>query len=617
MERIGIDQSTWDRFVSGSETDIQKNIKAAQTHLEICNVDFAENLQYLHRLGYGQVQFRGCHFPGNFSIEHGADWTLPAKVLDFIDCKFHKIAILGNNTNASFTFHNFSALDELEVEGQIKYLKINNEINDSTKLIDKISLNSKPGDVHSTIELLRVDCKLVELESVHRTRISFEEAVINKLKWGGAQFASVFSVKSKFEQTIFEGFSGQLLYEDSILGKLQVSGGGASIDEEYDFLFKNTTAGHVEFICDLFLRRIMIGSGSHFGTLAFGELHAREINVTHSMIGWLVFPIKTIVVDTFDLSGSDSRKLHVNRLSFLKGTFEQQPGNKAKPKIILENFTLSALDFVSFHNNSYVYVSDVRYAEVEELAFLSDFSSTLSPEFVQICLDRNILIPISDDEKANFRLVRSDLGKINFISCDFSRMTMLFVASKMNEIFLAGTELPANLTGRYAERQIGYAQLKKVNDNRGDSVRSNEYLALELEAHYESLSERKQTIADHFDKITLFANKYSNRFNQSWISTLGVGLPVMALLYACYCISLGFSIDISFEEQSMLNLNKLLALFPEFIYPIHGADYVAKAMNIDVNEIPAKARLMEFLCRAVNGYFFYQFIQAFRKFGKK
>jgi hypothetical protein len=617
MKRIGVDQSIWNSFVSGEATEIQKNIKTSKSYLEVFNIDFDEDFLYLHKLGYGQIQFHGCFFTGTLRIEHDEDWTLSAKVLDFIDCKFDKITVYGNNTNLSITIHNFITLNELHVEGRIKCLKVNNEISDFNRVINKIGLNANPDDVHTTIELQRIHCKLVQMDSIDRTRITFDEAVVGKLDWGGSEHVSMYSKKSRFAQTVLEGFSGHLEYISSMLGTAQINGGYTSDDEEYNVTFKETIAGRIEFIYSLSLGQISIGAASCIGTLAFGEIHAKEINVSHSLIGWLVVPIKVNIWDTFDLSGSEARKLHINRLSFLKGTFEQQADKKVKPKIILENLTLSALDFISFHNNAYLYVSDVKYTEEESLQTPSDSHRALSSEFLQMCDDNNIPVPVFEDVEGEFRVIRSDLGKINFISCDFSEMEMLFVASKINEIFLAGTEMPRSLSGRYAERQIGYAQLKKINDNRGDSVRSNEYLALELEAHYESLHEKKRTIAEYFDKVTLFANKYSNRFNQSWVLTLCIGIPVMGLLYAGYCLSLGFVLDTGFEKNSMLTFRKLLSLFPEFIYPIHVADYVAKAMHFEIDEIPDMARLMEFLCRAVNGYFFYQFIQAFRKFGKK
>lgn len=85
----------------------------------------------------------------------------------------------------------------------------------------------------------------------------------------------------------------------------------------------------------------------------------------------------------------------------------------------------------------------------------------------------------------------SDLGKAIFMNCNFSRYKIVFVSSKITEIFLASTSFPkisdenyrtVKSTDDHEQRRLIYTQLKKVFENRGDFLNSTKFHRAELEA---------------------------------------------------------------------------------------------------------------------------------------
>jgi hypothetical protein len=96
-----------------------------------------------------------------------------------------------------------------------------------------------------------------------------------------------------------------------------------------------------------------------------------------------------------------------------------------------------------------------------------------------------------DGNKGLIEFYNSDLGKAIFMNCNFKDFTVRFSSSKINEIFLAGTDFPAisdenyiTISGLldYEQKILCYTQLKKIYDSRGDSLNSTKFHKAELEA---------------------------------------------------------------------------------------------------------------------------------------
>lgn len=125
--------------------------------------------------------------------------------------------------------------------------------------------------------------------------------------------------------------------------------------------------------------------------------------------------------------------------------------------------------------------SDFSGFAVDSLSFI-DFYNYGNISFSNL----NDGIPII----GNLQIRNSDLGKMLFMNCDFTGSELDFVSSKISEIFLAGTSMPtsskinssAEPTGfDFENKRLALTQLKKVFDNRGDSLNSTKFHQAELE----------------------------------------------------------------------------------------------------------------------------------------
>ena len=210
----------------------------------------------------------------------------------------------------------------------------------------------------------------------------------------------------------------------------------------------------------------------------------------------------------------------------------------------------------------------------------------------------------------------SDLGKTSFIDCDFSNNQMLFDSSRINEIALAGAKLPNpnnidNLTpSNKFQKQLALSQIKKVYQNLGDNLTARNYKAEELNTY-------KTTLNFGWEKFNLWLNKHTNNHGQRWDRPLALLLLSTVFFYTLYCLSLGFEIVSPFETDWIV-FRKNASYFLEYLNPIRKNDFIPKALlgAEKIKTIPNTAILIDSISKIVNAYLLYQFIAAFRKFGK-
>nr|WP_315419939.1 hypothetical protein [uncultured Pedobacter sp.] len=213
----------------------------------------------------------------------------------------------------------------------------------------------------------------------------------------------------------------------------------------------------------------------------------------------------------------------------------------------------------------------------------------------------------------------SDLGKINFVDTDFSDFSLSFYSAKLNEIFLAGSKMPktvkaidikrVNIDLKHQER-IAYSQLKKLHEQQGDLLASNEYFAGEMNAYYESMSWR-----GHFwEKLPLLLNRISSNHGQSWIRALVTTVLITGIFYASFLASLGIVPANPFRAGNLRHFIGVTSYFFDFINPLHKLDTFAALKTGD--EYPVLARFLDGIARIFIAYFVYQLIQAFRKHGR-
>jgi hypothetical protein len=269
---------------------------------------------------------------------------------------------------------------------------------------------------------------------------------------------------------------------------------------------------------------------------------------------------------------------------------------------------------------------------------------------------------ITSKKEGLIKIENSDLGKMIFMKCNFRNFQMLFESSKINEIFLAGTWMPHSYNiNRFItfsnessiNKRLAFTQLKKVFDNRGDSILATEYHEAELDSHfYEKNSIQKlkliysqykkmyegrgdtvkaieyqgkeldvhRTIlhkegGQYWERFQLSLNKYSNNFGQSWQWAIICIIVSGLIFYSFYCLSLGFYLGNSTSEDKQ-RFWTLASYFFEFINPIRKGEFI-KLEDSDYVKVTGWARVIDFFWRIVITYLGYQLIQAFRKYSKK
>ena len=209
----------------------------------------------------------------------------------------------------------------------------------------------------------------------------------------------------------------------------------------------------------------------------------------------------------------------------------------------------------------------------------------------------------------------SDLGKTTFINCFLNESSLSFESSKITEMFLAGTDMPVKVVDTtYQEMRSAYGQIKKIYENRGDAISSGIFFAKEINSYYEILSFKK----DGWEKFNLTLNKYSTDHGQSWKRGLVSLLSASIISYVIYCLSIGLKLDLRSGTQGWHLFIKASSYFFEYLNPVHKTDFVLNELGVKLDsDLISIARIWEGISRVIIGYLLYQFVQAFRKYGKK
>lgn len=136
-----------------------------------------------------------------------------------------------------------------------------------------------------------------------------------------------------------------------------------------------------------------------------------------------------------------------------------------------------------------------------------------------------------------------------------------------------------------------------------------------MNAHYEILkiNYKKLFSWDSAEISNIWLNKISNNHGKSTGQSFGILTILSMLLYTLYCYSLGYQISFC-HENNWGQFWGLASYYLEFINPIHKIDTIPKALSIC--PVPESSRTIDAISRIIISYLLYQFIQAFRKYGK-
>jgi uncharacterized protein YjbI with pentapeptide repeats len=210
----------------------------------------------------------------------------------------------------------------------------------------------------------------------------------------------------------------------------------------------------------------------------------------------------------------------------------------------------------------------------------------------------------------------TNLGKADFIYCNFEKAALEFQNSKITEAFFSETEFPKKVlvNGKinFNQAQLTFGQLASAFSKQGDNIRALEYNSREVEAHYNSI---KLFSVFFFRKINLWLNLISNNFGRDWVRgglfSFGIGLVFFCLLL------------ISTEEYKFdipIIDTKLAPAYLKFMNPLRFFELENLFINTPLEgniKLGSLSYLADFGGRIFVAYGYYQTIQAFRRFGRK
>jgi uncharacterized protein YjbI with pentapeptide repeats len=400
------------------------------------------------------------------------------------------------------------------------------------------------------------------------------KAQFDKCYFGDVDFKKSITINSgKFEWAYFSGIKTKALF---ILGgefnEFLLAGGAHSND------------------CDIFG---LYFSGGRFNKAhIYGLSKINKIYVTSGFISSLTLESEGITEIAIQESSDEGKELKISSL------YLNQLG---KINLSVKDIDIKIINF----NDSFINKDAVMRFSGMQIGALN-FNNIIN--YGQIAFNKMVLV-------TRLGIQYSDLGKTTLINCDLGSSNLSFESSKITDIFLAGTDMPLNTVATtHQEMRSAYSQIKKVYENRGDTISAGNFFAKEINSYYNILSFKKEG----WEKFNLTLNKYSTNHGQSWKRGL-ISLSSFSILtYIIYCLAIGIKLDFHSGINGWHLFIKVSSYFFEYLNPVHKTDFVLNELGKNVgSDAIAFARMWEAISRIIIGYLLYQFVQAFRKYGKK
>lgn len=192
---------------------------------------------------------------------------------------------------------------------------------------------------------------------------------------------------------------------------------------------------------------------------------------------------------------------------------------------------------------------------------------------------------------------RTKFGKSTFTSCDFPIDNTSFEKFKT----LENVHYPDQKSDNYYKDQYEiFLQLKIILESTGNFYEAQKLQAISNDA----LKKIKQISC--WDRAILWINGKSNNHGLSIKLPLIYFLSFSIIFYILYLLSLG----------RIFNGNKinysLIGYYFSFIDLTHRTDFL-----VDKDEFNIASLSIDFINKLICGFFIYQFVSAFRKYGKK
>ena len=228
---------------------------------------------------------------------------------------------------------------------------------------------------------------------------------------------------------------------------------------------------------------------------------------------------------------------------------------------------------------------------------VSKLSDTSKIEIHQSNLDNSWFDNISFNEYKTVSFYRTRLGKAKFSSCSFPTNYTSFEKFKS----LENVHYPDKKSDNYYKDQYEiFLQLKNALETNGNFYESQKLQAISNDAL------KKINDVANWDKAILWVNSKSNNHG------LSIKLPLMYFIL----FTIGFYILYLFSLNRIFNRNEidlsLIGYYFSFIDLTHRTDFLVDKIEFNVGSLS-----IDFLNKLFSGFFIYQFISSFRKYGKK
>jgi hypothetical protein len=420
------------------------------------------------------------------------------------------------------------------------------------------------------------------------------------------------------------------VHKSSVSSDMQILGGVLK-----EVTFKNSEIYRVYFdgIADT---RVLVDGARVTKELFFNDCSVSDLFVYRSADVQLIEARDALEVGNFRTNDA-----HVHNVRLI----EVQAQAKAKKK---------GVHIKNFHIKNAPLPSGVVSGAIDELYFedLVSIGHTLSfndLRLKQFKVDR--FFNLGDVSFSNVEyqpgggmiMENSDLGRMNLIRTDLSRAAHVeYEETMMSLVRFMNTEIPSKVLrpkgvepGTAAWRQLNkedrrkaaehwYRQTKLAYTNLAQSLkhsdqlgRAREYTAKALYEHYNWLHwVENKTLKTRADRIALWLNGFSNGHGFDLGKATIAVLVVPICFYLYYCMAFGLMPwAIEWRRDGI----DFLKHYFEFAYtPLRPleVDNSLIAMSGEVQPIGAFPRAIDIISRIVSSYLIYQFVQAFRHYGR-
>jgi len=421
----------------------------------------------------------------------------------------------------------------------------------------------------------------------------FNSDLIIQLKQGSVAEISDYNVKGKLQVYGPTGFgtSQQKLFLKDINRNQEIKDQKVEIGGEFgDIIVEGVFGNIMEFRNDTTVHREFAVERTHISSLIIGrlvlntEMAVASCKIQNLQIGNTIGARRGLKISDSFIEKIELQMNVLLRLSILESSINNLmlvDVNTDDSILSIEKTTISNLRFERMFNKGLITIKELNIPANGIVSFKS-----------------------------------SNLGKADFIYCDFSKATLEFENSKITESFFSETEFPKKVlvNGRrnYGQAQLAFGQLATAFQKQGDSIRALEYNSRELEAHYKNI----RLFSSHFfQKINLWLNAISNNFGRNWflgiVFSFGIGL-----LFFCLLLISTDKYGWGFPHFDF----KLMPAYLKFMNPLRFFELEALFNNTPqegVIKLGGRSYLADFFGRVFVAYGYYQTIQAFRRFGRK